>query len=57
MVGGIRNYTGKLRHFARDKVRARKAALGNLAYDVEGVGHIRFEIDADQRTCRSRSPR
>ena len=49
MVGGIRNYTAKLRHFARDKVRARRAALGSLAYDVEGVGHVRFEIDADQR--------
>jgi ribonuclease HII len=49
MVGGIRNYTDKLRHFARDKVRARRAALGTLAYDVEGVGHVRFEIDADQR--------
>jgi ribonuclease HII len=48
MVGGIRNYTDKLRHFARDKVRARRASHGTLAYDVEGVGHVRFEIDADQ---------
>jgi ribonuclease HII len=49
MVGGIRDYPSKLRHFARDKVRARRAALGSLAYDVEGVGQVRFEIDADQR--------
>jgi ribonuclease HII len=49
MVGGIRNYPDKMRHFARDKLRPRRAAPGCLAFDVEGVGHVRFEIDADQR--------
>jgi ribonuclease HII len=49
MVGGIRNYVEKLRHIARDKVRARRATLGTLAFDMEGIGHVRFEIDADQR--------
>jgi hypothetical protein len=48
MVGGIRNYPAKLRHFAPDKVRARRAPLGSLAFDVGGVGQVRFEIDADQ---------
>jgi ribonuclease HII len=48
MVGGIRNYTEKMRHFPRDAVRVRRALAGTLAYDVSGVGQVRFEIDADQ---------
>lgn len=48
MVGGIRNYPEKMRHFARDKIQARRATDGTLAYDVDGVGQVRFEIDADQ---------
>jgi ribonuclease HII len=53
MVGGIRNYLAKMRHFpalgiepARSRdLRTEKA--GALAYEVRGVGHVRFEIDAD----------
>jgi hypothetical protein len=48
MVGGIRNYTEKMRHFPRDAIKVRRANLGTLAYDVTGVGQVRFEIDADQ---------
>jgi ribonuclease HII len=48
MVGGIRNYVEKMRHFPRDAVKIRRATLGTLAYDITGVGQVRFEIDADQ---------
>jgi ribonuclease HII len=49
MVGGIRNYTAKLRHFPAAGVKQVRALGGTLAYDVESVGHVRFEIDADAR--------
>lgn len=52
MVGGIRNYPDKLRHILRADVRERLVKRGDqpgtLAYDVDGVGQVRFEIDADQ---------
>jgi ribonuclease HII len=48
MVGGIRNYVEKMRHFPRADVSVRRAPSGTLAYDVTGVGQVRFEIDADQ---------
>lgn len=47
MVGGIRNYVDKMRHFPRHGIGVRRAPQGTLAYDVEGVGQVRFEIDAD----------
>jgi len=49
MVGGIRNYTAKLRHFPAGGVTPQRARDRTLAYDVAGVGHVRFEIDADAR--------
>ena len=49
MVGGIRNYTAKLRHFPLPDVTPVRARGGALAYQVAGVGHVRFEIDADSR--------
>lgn len=49
MVGGIRNYTAKLRHFPVGGVSRVRAQKGTLAYEVAGVGHVRFEIDADAR--------
>ena len=48
MVGGIRNYIAKLRHFPRASVHVRRAPFGTLAFDVDAVGHVRFEVDADQ---------
>jgi len=47
MVGGIRNYTAKMRHLPAAGVRPARASGGTLAYEVCGVGHVRFEIDAD----------
>lgn len=49
MVGGIRSYPDKLRHFPREGTTAVRATKGTLAYDVIGVGQVRFEIDADSR--------
>jgi len=50
MVGGIRNYVAKMRHLPRaGAVVRQRAPKGTLAFDVSGVGHVRFEIDADAR--------
>jgi len=49
MVGGIRSYPEKLRHVRREHLRPRRAQGGTLAYDVTGLGQLRFEIDADAR--------
>jgi ribonuclease HII len=49
MVGGMRNYAGKWRYFPREGVEGLKAAGTTRAYDVHGVGRVRFEVDADGR--------
>jgi hypothetical protein len=49
MVGGIRNYPARMRHFPRAGLTPVRATGGTLAYEVDGVGHVRFEIDADAR--------
>jgi ribonuclease HII len=48
MVGGIRNYRERLRHIARERVVARRGRAGALVFEVEQLGQVRFEIDADQ---------
>ncbi len=45
MIGGIRKYEAYFRHFLL--ARAHEPARGVCAYDVPGVGEVRFEIDAD----------
>ncbi len=47
MVGGIRNYLAKMRHLPLRGVAKARAPSPTLAFDVQGVGHVRFEIDAD----------
>ncbi|HEX5656566.1 MAG TPA: hypothetical protein VFX59_05195 [Polyangiales bacterium] len=47
MVGGIRNYIARMRHFPLRGVSPARAQRPTLAFDVQGVGHVRFEIDAD----------
>lgn len=49
MVGGIRNYPAKMRHLPAHGLTVVRALRGALAYEVAGVGHVRFEIDADAR--------
>jgi ribonuclease HII len=48
MVGGIRNYPERFRHFTRDAVKPRRTTAHGLAYDVADIGRVSFEIDADQ---------
>jgi ribonuclease HII len=47
MVGGIRNYLAKMRHFPLRGVAALKVPRPTLAFAVTGVGKVSFEIDAD----------
>jgi ribonuclease HII len=49
MVGGIRNYPERFRHFERAAVRVEKPLRHGLRYAVADVGQVSFEIDADQR--------
>jgi hypothetical protein len=49
MVGGIRNYRAKLRHLSKTPIEECRTRDKTLAFDVQGVGHVRFEIDADAR--------
>jgi ribonuclease HII len=47
MVGGIRNYPAKMRHWPQHGVSVLKAPRPTLAFMVGGVGKVSFEIDAD----------
>ncbi len=49
MVGGIRSYMERFRHFPLDGLSPVAATRGTLAFDVCAVGQVRFEIDADAR--------
>lgn len=49
MIGGIRDYASRLRRFDRDKVERVRGRRGQRRYTVQGLGEIRFEVDADAR--------
>ena len=49
MIGGIRDYSSRLRRFDRDRVESLPGRRGQRRYAVEGLGEIRFEVDADAR--------
>jgi hypothetical protein len=49
MIGGIRDYAARFGRFETARVRSLTARRGQRRYSVEGVGEIRFEIDADAR--------
>ncbi len=49
MVGGIRSYFERFRHFPLEGLSPVAATRGTLAFDVVAVGQVRFEIDADAR--------
>jgi ribonuclease HII len=49
MIGGIRDYASRLSHFEPDRVRSLAARRGQRRYAVDGVGEVRFEVDADAR--------
>ncbi|MDH3728626.1 MAG: hypothetical protein OER77_13940 [Myxococcales bacterium] len=49
MIGGIRDYSSRLRHFEQDCVTTLRGRRGQRRYALEGLGEIRFEVDADAR--------
>ena len=49
MVGGIRDYSYRLRHFDRARVDSLRGRRGQRRYAVDGLGEIRFEVNADAR--------
>jgi len=49
MVGGIRDYASRLSRFEPQRVRSLVGRRGQRRYRVDGVGEIRFEVDADAR--------
>ena len=48
MIGGIRDYASRFRYEA-DAVQPLTCARGQRRYAVDGVGEVRFEVDADAR--------
>lgn len=49
MVGGIRDYAARLRVFGERSIEPIVGRRGVRRYAVEGVGELRFEVDADAR--------
>lgn len=49
MVSGIRHYREHLRYIAPDRVRQTRRSPERRDYRVDGVGRVRFEVDADVR--------
>lgn len=49
MIGGIRDYASRFHLFDRDRIEPIAGRRSERRYAVEGVGEIRFEIDADAR--------
>ena len=49
MIGGIRDYAARFQRFPAARVRALKGRRGQRRYGIEGVGEVRFEVDADAR--------
>ncbi len=49
MIGGIRDYASRFTRFDSDRVEALANRRGQRRYAVDGVGELRFEVDADAR--------
>ena len=49
MIGGIRDYASRFAEFDRERVETLRSRRGQRRYTVDGVGEIRFEVDADAR--------
>ena len=48
MVGGIRRYRGRFRRIDPSRIALIEEAKGRAAYRIEGLGEIRFEVDAER---------
>jgi len=49
MIGGIRDYASRLARFEPHRVASLPARRGQRRYIIDGVGEVRFEVDADAR--------
>jgi ribonuclease HII len=49
MIGGIRDYASRFTRFEPHRVASLAGRRGQRRYAVDGVGEIRFEVDADAR--------
>jgi hypothetical protein len=49
MIGGIRDYASRLSLFEPHRVDLLSSRRGQRRYTVDGVGEVRFEVDADAR--------
>lgn len=49
MIGGIRDYAPRFSRFDRSRIEAIPGRCGQRRYAVQGVGEVRFEVDADAR--------
>jgi ribonuclease HII len=49
MIGGIRDYAARFERFDSASVEPLPGRRGQRRYGVDGVGEIRFEVDADAR--------
>lgn len=49
MIGGIRDYGSRFRRLDSRRVRLLASRRGQRRYTVDGVGELRFEVDADAR--------
>ncbi|KPK13743.1 MAG: hypothetical protein AMJ62_14520 [Myxococcales bacterium SG8_38] len=49
MIGGIRDYAPRFSRFDRARIETVPGRHGQRRYAIQGVGEIRFEIDADVR--------
>jgi ribonuclease HII len=49
MIGGVRDYASRLSRFEPRRVGSLPGRRGQRRYAVDGVGELRFEVDADAR--------
>ena len=49
MIGGIRDYPSRLGRFSRTHLRTLRGRRGQRRYSIDGLGELRFEVDADAR--------
>jgi hypothetical protein len=49
MVGGIRDYQSRLGSFPGEQIQPLANRRGQRRYRIDGLGELRFEVDADAR--------
>jgi ribonuclease HII len=49
MIGGLRDYASRLSRFEPQSVQPLAGRRGQRRYAIDGVGEVRFEVDADAR--------